>query len=264
MLADPLHALFEPGRWPVFALVSARVSGLMLMAPLWSMPGLPKMVRAGIVVLLTLLLMPLVASVRVPEAALALPLPLAGELMVGLLIGLTAAVIVYGVTLAGEVISLQMGLSLGHALAPTPEAEVSSVGQLQSVLGLLIYASVGGHLMLIRGLADSLSVLPPGVLPSFEAVGRSGALLFGTLFSTALRAAAPVMVALLLANVAIAILGRAVPQLNAMMVSFPITIGLGLLVLGLALPSIGGAVVGWIEGLPRDLAGVVSTLPAHP
>lgn len=263
-MTDPLHALFQPGRWPVFALVSARVSGLMLMAPLWSMPGLPKTVRAAVVVLLTLLLMPLVPDARVPEAALALPLPLAGELMIGLLIGLTAAVIVYGVTLGGEVISLQMGLSLGHALAPTPEVEVSSVGQLQSVLALLIYASVGGHLMLIRGLADSLAVLPPGVLPSFEGAGRSAAMLFGTLFSTAVRAAAPVMVALLLANVAIAILGRAVPQLNAMMVSFPITIGLGLLVLGLALPAIGGAVVGWVQGLPRDVTSVLQTLPVRP
>ena len=262
MTGDPLHSLFEPGRWPVFALISARVSGMVLIAPLWSMPGMPRAVRAGVVVLLSLLLMPLAPQLRVPDATLALPLPIAGEVMVGLLIGLTAAVLVHGATLAGEVISIQMGLSVGHALAPMPELEVSSVGQLQSILALLVYASMGGHLMLIRGLADSLTVLPPGTLPSFDAAGRSAAMLAGTLFTCALRVAGPVMVALLLANLAIAILGRAVPQINAMMISFPLTIGLGLLVLGLAMPAIGSALAGWVDGLPRDIDAVLQALPA--
>ena len=62
--------------------------------------------------------------------------------------------------------------------------------------------------------------------------GRAVASLAGTVFAVAVRAAAPIIAALLLANLGLAILSKAVPQLNAMAVGFPITIGLGLVVLG--------------------------------
>jgi flagellar biosynthetic protein FliR len=64
------------------------------------------------------------------------------------------------------------------------------------------------------------------------------------------------MVTLLLVNVALSILSRAVPQLNAMMVSLPLTIGIGLLMLGLALPLLAATVTGWMHGLPEVVAGV--------
>ena len=94
-----------------------------------------------------------------PAQFLEWPVPIALEMLIGLSIGMTAAVFVQGVALAGEVISLQIGLNLGPFLAPTPDVQVSGVGQIQSVLAILIYLSTGGHLILLRGLADSLRVV---------------------------------------------------------------------------------------------------------
>ena len=87
---------------------------------------------------------------------LRMPLPFALEVVVGLVIGLTAAILVQGVALGGEVIALQMGLALAPQLAPLPELQVPSIGLLQGNLALLIYVGIGGHLVLLRGLAESL------------------------------------------------------------------------------------------------------------
>lgn len=252
-----LREALDPSVWPLFVLVSARLGGLMFVAPMWSMLTLPRAARAAITMVLALVLVPLAPHTRLPEHFMDWPLPLALEMMIGLAIGMTAAVFVQGVALAGEVISLQIGLNLGPFLAPTPDVQVSGVGQLQSVLAIFVYLSVGGHLMLLRGLADSLTLLPPGAAFDVSGGARAVALLVGGVFSTAIQAAGPVMVTMLLVNVALALLSRAVPSLNAMMVAFPITIGVGLLMLGASTPFLVTTLEGWMHGLPRDVDHVL-------
>jgi len=257
MIPDFLAQAFSPDRWPTFVFLTARLGGMMTIAPLWSMTTLPKAARAAITVVLALALLPACPPVHAPEETFDLLLPLALEGLVGLAIGLTAAVLVQGMAMAGEVVSLQMGLSLGPVLAPTPDVAVPGVAQLQTILALLVYASLDGHLMLLKGLADSLRVLPPGSGFGLSGEAAPVVALLGTLFTCAVRAAAPVMVALLLANLALAVLSRAVPQLNAMMVAFPITIGVGLIMIGASVPVMTGAMRGWTETLPAMAAAAL-------
>jgi flagellar biosynthetic protein FliR len=263
MIPDLFGQVLAPGRWPAFVLVSARLSGLMLTAPLWSMANLPGRARAAITVLLSIVLLPSVPATRLPDELLALPLPFALEMVVGIVIGLTAAILVQGVALAGEVISLQMGLSLAPQLAPMPDLQVSGLGLILSNLVLLIYVGIGGHLVLLRGLADSLRTLPPG-LPMELAGGRAAILAAGGVFRCAVSAAAPVMVTLLLAEMSVALLSRAVPQINAMMISFPVSIGVGLVMTGAALPFLATSIEGWVHQLPGGVAALVGALQAAP
>lgn len=252
-MSDFLAHLFSPDRWPVFVMITARVGGLMLVAPLWSMTMLPRAARAAITVLLAVLLLPLAPHTALPEQILDIPLPLAVEFVIGLSIGLTAAVLVHGMALAGEALALKMGLSLGPALAPTPDVPVSGIGQIESFLALVIYLGAGGHIVMIRGLAASLGLLPPGATLDLARGAFSAALFFQALFGSALSAAAPVLVTLLLTNIALAILSRAVPQLNTMMVSLPITFAVGLVTLGLTLPVVSAVVAGWMGALPASV-----------
>ena len=264
MIPEPLTQLLAPDRWPAFVMITARLSGLMLTAPLWSMSTLPRTARAAVTVVLAAALLPAAPAVRLPDGLLELPLPFALEMVVGLVIGLVAAVVVQGVTLGGEVIALQMGLALAPQLAPLPELQVPSIGALQGNMALLIYVGIGGHLVLLRGLADSLQALPPGQPMDMAAGGRNAALAMGAVFECGVRAAAPVIVTLLLANVAIAFLSRAVPQINTMMVSFPITIALGLVMFGAALPFVASTIQGWMQALPGGVDSVVGALRPAP
>jgi flagellar biosynthetic protein FliR len=229
----------------------------MFAAPLWSMAGVPKSVRGALVLLYTLAVLPAVTETRLPPDFPGFLGPLATELMLGLAIGLTAAVFMAGVALAGEVASMQMGLNLGPALAGMPEMPVGGIGELKSMLALVCYVTLGGHLVLLQGVARSLEVIPPGGAIDVVQGGRAATALAGTVFTTGVRVAAPIMVALLLANLGLAILARAVPQLNSMAVAFPITIGLGLLLLGAALPFLGQLIGNWTMQLPGIVAGTI-------
>jgi flagellar biosynthetic protein FliR len=251
-----LDTLFGPDRISVFVFITARLIGLGMTAPLWSIPTFPRTARAAIIVVLALVLLPAAPAAAMPEQILQIPLPLAMELIIGMSIGLTAAVIIQAVAYAGDVLSLQTGLSLGAALSGG-DVPGAGLGQLKSLTALLIYVTLGGHLIMLQGLGDSLQALPPGTRLDAEMGGLTAAATFGMVFSSAARVAAPAMVALLLANIALAILTRAVPQLNAIMVSFPITIGLGLVMIGASLPIVGSVIAGWISDLPLMIDSVL-------
>jgi flagellar biosynthesis protein FliR len=251
------HAL-APERWPVFALITARLTGLFLVAPLWSMTALPAPTRAALTVVLGALLLPMAPAVPLGEHVLDLPLPVAMELLIGLVIGLTAAVVTQGAAFAGEVAAVQMGLNITPALTPAPDLTESGIGQLQGMLALFVYVAVGGHHALLRGLADSLRSLPPGAMVDLTRGAQVAAMLPRALFECALSCAAPVMVTLLVVNVAMAILSRAVPQLNAMMVAFPLSIGLGLLMTGLSMPVVAGVIAAWMDRLPGAVTRVLA------
>jgi flagellar biosynthetic protein FliR len=244
-MPDFLREITSPDRWPTFVLITARLGGLMLTAPLWSMAAMPKSVRAALIVILAVMLLPSTPRTTLP-------------------VGLTAAVLVQGVALGAEIISVQMGLSLGQAIAPMPDMPSSPIAQLKSMLAVLIYVAVDGHLRLLAGLAASLHALPPGQAMALDAGGQTAVALLGTLFTSAVSTAAPVMAALLLTNIAVALLSRAVPQLNAMMVAFPLTIGVGLIVIGAAVPVVAMTVGAWMNGLDSSAAGIVGAFQWRP
>ena len=258
-MTPELLKLIGVGDWPAFVLVSARVGGLFLAAPLWSTLGLPKSIRSAAAVLLSVVLIPVVIpAAPIPDDMVAAAVVLAGETLIGIAIGLTGAMFMHGVMVAGEVASLQMGLSLGQAIGSLPEGATVGVGQLKGYFASLIYLSLGGHLTLYQALAASFAAVPAGKAVLGLEGGRMVAELAGTVFSSGIRAAAPVMVALLLANIALAILGKAVPQLNVMMLAFPVTISLGMIALGATMPFLAAYLAGQIDALPALLGRTIS------
>lgn len=255
-----LAALIEelvPTGWPALVLVSARVIGVMIAAPVWSMMVIPARTRVAAALVITIALLPSAPIVPVPDEVLALPAPVAVELLLGIAIGLTASLFLHGAALAGEIVSVQMGLSIAAALAPSTGITGPGLGTLQGIMGLAIYVVLGGHLMLINGMADSLHVIPPGSAMAMTAGFRNVVAVAGSTFVTAVRVAAPLMVAMMLANAVLAMLNRAVPQINTLMVAFPITIGLGFIVFSASLPFLLSVMNEWVFGIPADVEGVV-------
>jgi flagellar biosynthetic protein FliR len=259
-MTSAMLEMLRPVNWPLFALVSARVAGLMMLAPLWSMRAIPVKIRGAAAVVMTFTLLPMAAGAPIDPAG---PMPLLAvgtEFLLGVAIGLTAAVFLHGLTIAAEVVSLQMGLSLGVAFGGMGDVGSPGIGQLYGQFALVLFAILGGHVMLITGLGASLVAVPPGSPVDFTDGAMSLLALGGTVFTVAVRVAAPVMVALLVTNLALAVLNRAVPQLNTMMVAVPITVGVGLIGIGTTLALVGGEVTRWVAGLDDTLAGLLVAL----
>lgn len=232
------------------ALVGFRVSGLMLVAPVFSSRTVPAMLRAGIALLLTVLLVPVVPAL--PAELVASPSILGREMLVGLGIGFGAALIIGGAELAGDMLAVQTGLSGAQALDPLTGQGTGVLGQLLSLTVLLLLLVSGGHLMMVEALAASYQLVPAGTpfdvqAGLLELVGMST-----LLFSLGVQFASPIIAAVTVGYVALGVLARTSPQLNMLAVAFPLQIGLGLLILGGVLPMAVTFYADWpvhVEGL---------------
>lgn len=266
MQASFVDAL-QPVHWPTFAIASARVAGVMMVAPLWSLAAIPARLRGAMAVVLTITMMPTLPHAVIPSDAPAMVVPMATELLLGVAIALSAAVFLHGIALAAEVVALQMGLSMGQALGVMGEIGTPGIGQAKGFLAISVFASVGGHVALMAAVGRSFHAIPPGGALALMDGGRAILALGGSVFTTAVRIGAPLIVALLLTNIALAILNRAVPQLNTMMVAVPITVGIGLVALGASLPLMVRVMGTWAGGTGTAADAVVEAftpVPARP
>ena len=134
----PFLDALAPEYWPTFALVSARVAGVVIVAPVWSMRGVPRTIRGAFAILLTVALLPTVSPATLPEHLLGLPILLGSELILGVVIGLSAALFVYAAQVAAEVIAVQMGLSIAGILAPTASGSPPGIAELQHLMALAV------------------------------------------------------------------------------------------------------------------------------
>jgi flagellar biosynthetic protein FliR len=254
---------FAPGSAATVALFGARVGGMMLVAPSLSNTVIPRTVRVALLVVLTVLLQPAaLASVRgVPRLTGSAFL---SETLIGFAIGLGAAILIGAAEAAGDVMAVQIGLSGAAILDPLNTTQTAALGTFAALFATVLLLSLNLHVVMLGALADSTAAFPVGA--SVNAGG--GALgmlqLGGSLFALGVRFAAPVVAAVLIANVALAVLGRAAPQLNILWVSFPVQIAIGLFALVAAIPAIGRFFGGWVgvyDGFLSHVAGGFAAAP---
>lgn len=232
------------------SLVLFRVTGLMLVAPLLASRTVARPLRAAFAVLLTALVIPTLPPV--PDWVVLTPGALLAELVVGLGIGIGAALLIGGAELAGDVLAVQTGLAGATALDPLTGQGTGILGQFLSLFVLMLLLSTGGHLVMIEALTASYEVVPVGAPFDVHNGILEVASTFTLLFSQGLQFAAPIIAAVSVGYVALGVLARTSPQLNMLAVAFPLQIGLGLLILAGALPMAATFYAAWpvhIEGL---------------
>jgi flagellar biosynthetic protein FliR len=219
-----------------FALVLARVAGVVGLAPVLGGGNVPRVVKAGLALSMTLLLAPRAVlptlSGGLPELAVAI----GGEVLVGALVAFVIVALFAAVQLAGQEIGIQMGFAAVSQFDPTSQSSSVVVAQFQFIVATLLFFALDGHHRAIEALAVSFSRVPlleaqlsGGVMTLIVTV-TAGVLV------AAISVAAPVIAAMLLTNLGLGILARTLPQMNVFMVAFPLQITVGLLGVGLTLP----------------------------
>lgn len=244
--------VFAPTTAPILVLLGFRLGGLMLIAPMFSSRTIPTQLKAGLVIILTALLFPVAAGTAVEGLSITPAIALT-ESLIGFAIGLGGALVIGAAEMMGDLLAIQIGISGAAALDPMTSNSVPVLGTFGSLFALTLLLSVNGHLVMIGAVADSLTLLPMGA-PLNLTAGIETLIAWGsTLFYLGIQFAAPVVATVLLANTALAVLGRAAPSLNILSVAFPIQIGLGLFVLSAALPLIGDYFGNWSVALDSML-----------
>lgn len=244
------------GQWPNFLLAVLRTGCLLVFWPIWDSRFIPVQVRVFSLLAIPLALTPAVAPF-LPALPTSWPAVLGlvlREFFLGLSLGLLVRFVFTGVQMAGNLLSIQMGFGMVTLIDPQSRGQSTVIADLFLFLAILVFLAIDGHHSLLRLLVLSFQEAPVGRPFS---IPESLCLLlpkFGSLmYQLAVLLAAPVLAALFLAQVALGLVARAVPQIQVMILSFPLTIALGLLFLSLTLTMVGPALVQHFADLKAPL-----------
>lgn len=223
----------------LFVLVLARTAGIFTMVPIFGAAQVPVQVRIGIALGLTLVFMPLCGvTTNAVLAVDVLPMVflIAKETLIGLVIGFVTVLVFSAIQAAGDFIDIQAGFSFASVFDPASGSQTALAGRFHHLLAGMLFFVINAHHIFLSGVADSFRLVPVGQMSFNPAVATGVVSLFVGLFTIAIRIAAPVVAAVFLADVALAVIARAVPQMNILMAGLPLKLGVGLIGMLVALP----------------------------
>lgn len=233
-------------------LLLARIGGLLASAPAIDNTAVPGPAKVYLAVILTLLIYPLVpvaAPVHLfPEGVLSLLV----QVLIGVAMGVALQVVFAAVELGMQVVSQQMGLGFAALQDPVHGAQVPMLGRFYGVLLVLLFLTLDGHLVLIDMLVRSFSwATPNAALPA----SLPQALLDWSqqIFTAAVALALPLMTALLLTNLAFGVITRAAPQLNILVIGFPLSLLAGFALVAFSLPLVLPRLTGLLDRAIQQL-----------
>jgi len=245
----------------VFLLIFIRMTGLFVIAPIFSRTNIPRYVKIGFSFMLALILVNTISNQNInisniyEFAALVFR-----EFIVGITLGYVSYAIFTAIYVAGELIDMQMGFGVVNVIDPISNIQVSISSTFYFILCMLIFLLCKGHYVLIRALFRSYEYIPLG-----QAVFNTGLQdriveVFGGVFLIAFKIAAPILAAILITDVALGVISKTVPQLNVFVVGMPLKIFLGLSVLVLTMPLFISIVETLIRGMDSEMLNFLKSM----
>jgi len=242
----------------ITAALAIRFGVLAATLPLLDIRSVPPLWRVALAISFAAALAPGIAG-SMPETAVSLAWPslvmeCLRSLVVGALLGFTVNLVFTAVRYAGSIEGMQIGFAIVNSYDPFSNSQVSVISQLYYLLAVLLFFATGAHQILVAAMFQSCLVVPPFV--AGDPVGGAWYLMkeFGTVFVLGLKIAAPVVIVLLLVSASMGVIVKTVPQLNVLVVGFPIKIGVGLITVGLSLVFFRQVTTTLMAGMQNTLA----------
>ena len=221
--------------WPL-----TRILGLLAAAPVFGNTGVPMLIKLTLGVLLASIVAPTLPAVPIVDpTSWAGLLIVAQETLIGVAMGMSMRFVFAAIEFGGEVASSTMGFSFASFFDPTSAGRSSAISQFLALVATMAFLAMNAHLVMLEALVESFFTLPISATPMSITAPLELARWGARIFSAGLQISLPIVAALLVTNVALAILTRAAPQLNLFGIGFPITLGIGFLVISVTLPYLG-------------------------
>ncbi len=216
---------------PLLALVLARITGLFVTAPLLSSSAIPLRIKVYLSFGVTMVVLPNMLAVRPAVTGwVDLVIGIGAELALGAIFGFVLNLMFVGLQLGANVISQQSGISMAEVFNPAFDAEMDVLSNIYYWVAAMGFLAAGGHRMLIRAVLDTFTLLPPMGFSWPDSALSLTLRAFAVVFELSIRVAWPVLLALLLSELAMGFVGRVLPQFNILIVGFPLRLMVGLLV----------------------------------
>ena len=224
------------GDFKTFFLILIRVSVVLFLLPFFSSRIIPNMVKVGLALTITLVLFPVIdlGTAKLPGDPLGLARLIICELIVGMILGLMVQVLFEGIRMMGQLVGFQTGFAIANILDPQSGMRISIFSNMAYYLALIVFLILNGHHMLISAIRQSFEVIHPGTLALSEGLKWAVIRKAGEMFVLAVQIGAPAIAALLFVKVAFGLIAKFIPQMNILIVAFPIQIVVGLVFFGLS------------------------------
>ncbi|MBA3008855.1 MAG: flagellar biosynthetic protein FliR [Proteobacteria bacterium] len=247
--------VIDPVQFRTYMLVLLRVSIFLLMFPIFSSAVFPATLKMGFAMVMSLLFYSVVPVdlTRFPLDVISTGILIMAEAMVGLTLGLCLRIFFGSVQLAGQVIGFQMGFSMINVVDPQSGTDVSIMDQLGYWVCVVVFLVLNGHHIIISAMIDSFQLVPVGVFIMKKVLLVKLLDLAGGLFIVAIKIGAPVIAALFFVSVGFGLVSKFAPQMNVMIVAFPLKIVAGLFLFGLTLEIIVIMTRDYVDGFKKLL-----------
>ena len=224
-------------RFVILLLVFVRMSSIFVITPVFGRSELPSYLKIGLAFFCSYMIVPMLGSVQVEYTnLLSFAVIVAKEFLVGIIIGYVSFLVFSALYIAGQFIDIQIGFGMVNVLDPTMNTQVPLTGNFIYILSTMLLLAMDGHHILLSALFKSYSVLPINGFQFTEAMVNNVGTIFADVFLIGFKISVPILAAILVAEVALGILSRTVPQMNVFVVGIPLKIGIGLVTLYLMLP----------------------------
>ncbi|MGG3466010.1 flagellar biosynthetic protein FliR [Neobacillus pocheonensis] len=225
---------------PLFLLIFVRISCFFITVPVLMTRTIPAPFKIGLSFFLAVLAAISIGDNETDAFTAGYPLLMVKEAIVGLGLGFIASIVFYALQLAGALIDIQSGFSMGAVFDPQSGTNANLTGRFKNALATLFLFSMDGHHLLIQGVLESYQWIHVDALVPALMDGRISTILLETFkssFVCAFLLAAPLVFTLFLVDLVLGIIGKTSPQINLMVVGFSLKIGIYYFVLFLALPG---------------------------
>lgn len=222
----------------IYSLIFFRISGIIFTMPFFGSENVPRLVRIGLALVVTLVLVPTldIAGIPLPDNLWTYTAVVFKELFVGMAIGFVSMIVFNGIQFSGDLVGFQMGLRIGNVIDPMSDEQISIIGTTQNLLAVLLYISLFWDHFLFKAMGASFSVIPIAGVMLEGPMATEFIRMTAEVFVIALKMGAPLLAALFLADVALGFIARTAPQINVFIIGFPVKVGMGILLLGISLP----------------------------
>ncbi len=214
------------------------MTGLFVVAPIFGRRNIPTYFKIGFAFFTALILVNTTAvqTVEYDDNLIGYALLVSKEFLIGLSMGYVAYLTYNAIYIAGEIIDMQIGFGVVNVLDPVSNIQVPVTSNLYFIISMLLFLSMNGHHMLIKALFDSFAELPPGDAVFRAEISDNILGIFGTVLSTGVRIAAPVVATVLILDVALGTISKMVPQMNIFVIGMPLKIIIGLIIIVITMP----------------------------
>lgn len=252
--------LFSWGNIVVYMLVFTRLTGLIQSAPFLSTIQAPIMTRLWFAATIAFIFYPMVKNANafiLPSDMVEFTILLAIEFFIGYLIGFVANLLLEGVRMAGNILSIQMGTSMSQALDPATGVQSPEISTLYIYLTTLVFLMTGAYQFLFVILFNSFESVPMGLLPLFDSnIVTNMIHLFSQIFKIAFGVALPIFSVLLISDILLGLMSKMMPHMNIYMVAIPVKIYIGLFLIFAFL----GATATYLRGMIEKYIQMLVTL----